>query len=242
MHGAHPGASSTPPPPAPAPRPATNTAQLAIELERARAQEREHLAREFHDVLGGLLTAARLDVAGLQQLLAGQSPEVDRRLGHLNDTLRAAFALKRRIVDGLAPASLHGVGLVGSLEAMAREFVATSGIRLSTRLDEVRADEAMQLAIYRLVQESLTNIAKYAHARAADIVLRGDGNAITVEVSDDGQGFDPAQAHAHGHGLEGMRHRVESAGGQLAVDSAPGKGTRIRASFASAARPGGAAH
>jgi signal transduction histidine kinase len=221
---------------------AMNPAQLAIELERARAQEREHLAREFHDVLGGLLTAARLDVAGLQQLLAGQSVEIDRRLGHLNDTLRAAFALKRRIVDGLAPASLHGVGLVASLEAMAREFVATSGIRLSTRLDEVVADEAMQLAIYRLVQESLTNIAKYANARAADIVLRGDGNGITVEVSDDGQGFDPALPRTQGHGLDGMRHRVESAGGHLAVESSPGGGTRIRAEFAAAARAAGAAH
>ncbi|MFC5499398.1 sensor histidine kinase [Caenimonas terrae] len=228
------------------PSPDTTPGQLASQLqgarEQARAQEREHLAREFHDVLGGLLTAARLDIASLQARLGGHDAEVDRRLAHLNDTLRAAFALKRRIVDGLAPASLHGVGLTASLEAMVREFVEASGIRVSTYLDNVVADEATQLAIYRLVQESLTNIAKYADARAAEIMLRNRGNTITVVVSDDGQGFEAGQARPGGHGLEGMRHRVESVGGQFTVDSARGRGTRVSASLPKVPGPGATAH
>jgi signal transduction histidine kinase len=76
--------------------------QFATQIQRAREEEREHLAREFHDVLGGLLTAARLDVACLKSRLAGQSEDIGRRLEHLNETLRAAFAVKRRIIDGLA--------------------------------------------------------------------------------------------------------------------------------------------
>ena len=212
--------------------------QLATQLQRAREEEREHLAREFHDVLGGLLTAARLDVACLKSRLAGQSADIGRRLEHLNETLRAAFAVKRRIIEGLAPDSLHGVGLAASLEAMAREFVQGSGdIRLSTYLDNVAADESTQLTIYRLVQESLTNIAKYAAADAAEILLRSHGDTITVAVRDNGQGFDAMQARVPGHGLDGMRHRVESAGGQLTVESAPGKGTCIRATLPRLARP-----
>ena len=219
-----------------------NPAQFEIELERAREQERQHLAREFHDVLGALLTAARLDVAGLQTVLAGTSDDVNRRLNHLNDTLRAAFTLKRRIIDGLAPVSLHGVGLAASLEAMAREFVESSSIRLSTDLDEVTTDEATQLAIYRLVQESLTNISKYADAHAAEILLHDDGAAITVTVSDDGRGFDAQRPRTRGHGIEGMRYRVEGAGGRLDVESAPGRGTRIRATFACSAPAAATAH
>lgn len=216
--------------------------QLATQLQRAREQERAHLAREFHDVLGGLLTAARLDVAGLKSRLAGQSEDIGRRLEHLNGTLRAAFALKRRIIDGLAPDSLDSVGLAASLETMAREFVETSGIRLNTCLDNFAADEATQLTIYRLVQESLTNIAKYAAADAAEILLRDHGDTITVAVHDNGRGFDAAQTRAHGHGLDGMRHRVESAGGQLTVQSAPGRGTRICAIMPKLAHPAGTAH
>jgi signal transduction histidine kinase len=219
--------------------PARGPAQLplASQLRRAREQEREHLARELHDVLGGLLTAARLDVAGLQSRLAGQDPEIDRRLDHLNETLLGAFALKRRIIDGLAPASLHGAGLAASIETMVREFVEGSGIRLSTYLDKVATDEPTQLAIYRLVQESLTNMAKYSGADAAEILLRNQGNVITVVVRDNGRGFDPTQTQTHCHGLEGMRQRIESVGGQLTVESSPGRGTCIRATLPRLAHP-----
>lgn len=210
---------------------APDPTQLAARLQDAREQERRHLAREFHDVLGGLLTAARLDLASLQLRLAGQSEEVDRRLQHLDHTLRAAFAVKRRIIDGLAPTSLHGVGLAASLEAMVREFVEASGIHVSTTLEKVAPDEETRLAIYRLVQEALTNIAKYAGAASAEILLRKRGGGIMVTVSDRGPGFDAGKQLPHSHGLEGMRHRVESAGGQLTVESAPGVGTRIRATF-----------
>lgn len=211
--------------------PTRASTQLAAEVQRAREQEREHLARELHDVLGGELTAARLQVASLKSRLAGQSADIDQRLEQLDATLHTALALKRRILDGLEPVSLHVLGLTASLEAMAREFAESSGVHLATDLDEVTADAATELAIYRLVQESLTNMAKYAAAGEADIVLRDRGGKLEIFVRDNGCGFGPAHGGSPGHGLRGMRHRIESAGGHLTVESEPGKGTRIAATL-----------
>jgi signal transduction histidine kinase len=211
--------------------------QLAKELQMARAQERQHLARELHDVLGGELTAARLQLACLKSRLAGHSDDIDQRLEQLNNTLGAALALKRRIIDGLEPTSLPTLGLASSLEAMARKFVDGAGIRLRTDLDDVAADATVTLAIYRLVQESLTNMVKYAGATEAGIELRDRGREVTVRVYDNGSGFDPALATSHSHGLDGMRHRVESTGGRLSVESEPGGGTRITATLPKRALP-----
>lgn len=210
---------------------ARDQVQLALEVQRAREQEREHLARELHDVLGGELTAARLQVACLKSRLAGHSADIDERLEILNRTLVSALALKRRVIAGLAPASLEDLGLAASVGAMARTFVEGSDIRLTADLHEVDADEATELAIYRLVQESLTNMVKYAAATEADIVLRDHGREVAVFVRDNGCGFDPERVGSHGHGLRGMRHRVESVGGHLTVESAPGKGPRIAATL-----------
>ena len=198
-------------------------------IQLAREEEREHLARELHDVLGGELTAARLQLACLRSRLAGHSDDVDQRLDQLDATLGAAAALKRRIIDGLEPPSLAGLDLAGALAAMAHEFVDGSGIRLTTDLDAVATDKATSLAIYRLVQESLTNMAKHAAASEVAVVLRDRAHDVTVVVRDNGCGFDAAPDGQRGHGLDGMRHRIESVGGRLSVASAPGQGTRIAA-------------
>lgn len=211
--------------------PTRASTELAAEVQRAREQERAHLARELHDVLGGELTAARLQLACLRSRLAGHSADIDQGLDQLNARIGAAMALKRRIIDGLEPASLRRLGLAPALEAMAREFVGGCGIRLATDLDAVAADPASELAIFRLVQESLTNMVKYAGATEADIVLRDRGCDVAVFVRDNGRGFDAAEAGAQGHGLRGMRQRIEAAGGHLTVESEPGKGTRIAATL-----------
>jgi len=202
-------------------------AELATHLQQVREEERGHLARELHDELGALLTAAKLDVARLKSRLGPQAPEVGQRLQHLIDTLNSGIALKRRIIEDLRPSSLSNLGLTASLEILAREFSERSGVEVATRLDPVDLDEAHQLTVYRVVQESLTNLAKYAEARRAEVVVRGADDRVEVQVHDDGKGFDPGQARPSTHGLAGMRHRVEAAGGSLTVDSSPGNGTRV---------------
>jgi len=205
-------------------------AELATHLQEVREEERGHLARELHDELGALLTAAKLDVARLKSRLGPQlAPEVAQRLQHLTESLNSGIALKRRIIEDLRPSSLSNLGLTASIEILAREFSERSGIEVAAGVEPVDLDESRQLTVYRLVQESLTNVGKYADAKQVDISVRNYGNHVEVDIKDDGKGFDVSQAKPSTHGLAGMRHRVEASGGHLTVISTPGKGTRISA-------------
>ena len=206
-----------------------NLAELATHLQNVREDERGHLARELHDELGALLTAAKLDVARLKSRLAGNLPEAAERLAHLTNTLNSGIALKRRIVEDLRPSSLSHLGLVASLEILAHEFEERSGISITTDLEPVELGGSAQLTVYRLVQESLTNMGKYAEAKQAEISLHNFDSYITVEVKDNGRGFKLESVGSGSHGLAGMRHRVEAAGGRLTVASTEGEGTRISA-------------
>jgi len=203
-------------------------AELATHLQDVRETERGYLARELHDELGSLLTAAKLDVARLKSRLA-DSPDAIQRLQHLTELLNSGIALKRRIIEDLRPSSLSNLGLVASLEILGREFGERSGLEIEMALEPVTMDESRQLTIYRMVQESLTNIGKYAEASEATIVLKNYANHVIVEVADNGKGFDAQRMRPSTHGLAGMRHRVEAARGKLTITSAPGQGTRLTA-------------
>ena len=206
-----------------------NLAKLATHLQNVREDERGFLARELHDELGALLTAAKLDVARLKSRLAGSLPEAAERLVHLTTTLNSVIAMTRRIVEDLRPSSLSQLGLVASLEILTREFEERSGLSITTDLEAVELGGAAQLTVYRLVQESLTNIGKYAEATQAVVSLQNLEGYISIEVHDNGKGFELGNVAATSHGLDGMRHRVEAAGGRLNVVSAIGQGTRISA-------------
>jgi signal transduction histidine kinase len=204
-------------------------AELATHLQNVREDERGHLARELHDELGALLTAAKLDVARIKSRLGTSQPDATERLEHLSHTLNSGIALKRRIVEDLRPSSLSHLGLVASLEILAREFEERSDLSISTNLEQVELDDAAQLTVYRLIQESLTNIAKYANASQVHISLCNLDGYISVTVRDNGQGFNPQHVEPGRHGLTGMRHRVEAAGGKLSVISTEGQSTEISA-------------
>ena len=206
-----------------------NLAELATHLQNVREDERGHLARELHDELGALLTAAKLDVARLKSRLGVTQPEAMERLTHLTTTLNSGIALKRRIVEDLRPSSLSHLGLVASLEILAREFEERADLPITTDLENVDLGGAAQLTVYRLVQESLTNIGKYAEASQIVISLLNLDGYITVEVRDNGKGFDSSAVNPSSHGLNGMRHRVEAAGGRLTITSSPQAGTKITA-------------
>ena len=204
---------------------------LSWHLQHAREDERSRLARELHDELGALLTAAKLDAARIRPKLVDAPPEVHERLKHLTQTLNSGIALKRRIIEDLRPSSLSNLGLVASLEILGREFAERSGLRIEMALEPVNTDEARQLTIYRMVQESLTNIGKYAKATEVTVTMMNQGSHATIEVADNGSGFDTLHVRASTHGLAGMRHRVEAAQGELVVESTPGSGTRLTATL-----------
>ncbi|MBK0394411.1 CHASE3 domain-containing protein [Ramlibacter algicola] len=206
-------------------------ADLATHLQQEREAERAHLARELHDELGALLTAAKLDVARMKSRLGNEAPEIAQRLQHLADTLNSGIALKRRIIEDLRPSSLSNLGLTPSLEILAREFAERSGVEVTTRFEPVDVDEAHQLTIYRVMQESLANVARHAQAQHVQIALVPQDGAAQATVQDDGAGFDSIGGTTAGHGLAAIRHRIEAAGGRFAIDSAPGRGTRVTASL-----------
>ena len=200
-------------------------ADLATYLQQMREQERGDLARELHDELGALLTCAKLDVAGLKSRLTGASTDTEQRLQHLGEMITQGIAFSRRVVEGLHPSSLANLGLTASLDILARDFGKNSGIKTATHLEEADIDDATQLTVYRVVQESLNNASKYAQASDARIVLLDCGSDIVMTVRDNGKGFDTSALGTSSHGLAGMRHRVESCGGEFTVNSAPGGGT-----------------
>ncbi|MDR6539116.1 sensor histidine kinase [Variovorax soli] len=199
---------------------------LAVHLQRARDSERAHLARELHDELGAILTAAKLELACLRTRFGPTGSEINQRFEHLNATLNSGLALKSRIVEGLCPSSLARMGLQASLAALVRDFSQGAAIPATCTWCDVALAPPTQLAVYRLVQECLTNIGKYAGASRIEVSLLDAGRSAVVMVFDNGVGFDVARTNP-GQGLAGMRQRIAACGGQLRVVSCPGKGTRI---------------
>lgn len=205
--------------------------ELANHLQVVQEEERERLARELHDELGALLTAAKFDVARIKSKLPADTPELSNRLAHLNESLNAGISLKRRIVEDLRPSSLSNLGLEAALEILTSEFTERTGVQVKTDIEAINVGPDADLTVYRTVQESLTNIAKYADAKEVVVSLHGYVHHIEVSVEDNGRGFDLDTRQNASHGLPGMRHRIEALNGTLQVSSAPGQGARVHAVF-----------
>ena len=211
--------------------------ELTRHLQSVREDERSHLARELHDELGALLTSSKLDVARLKSRLGVLTPEVAERLRHLNDGLNSGIALKRRIIEDLRPSSLSNLGLVAALEILVREWGERSDLVVDSELEPVDLRASAELTVYRLVQEALTNISKYARASTVQVTLVEAGGRVRVAVRDNGVGFDVNESRTSAHGLLGMRYRLETEGGSLLLTSSAGAGTLIEADLPVSAEP-----
>ena len=211
--------------------------ELARHLQSVREDERHRLARELHDELGALLTAAKLDVARLKSRLGVVTPEIAERLQHLSDGLNSGIALKRRIIEDLRPSSLSNLGLVAALDILVREWAQRTEIKVDSEFEPVRLRPAGELTVYRFVQEALTNVAKYAKATEVQVRLLAEDGQVRVQVRDNGIGFDVDTPRTSAHGLLGMRYRLETEGGRLVMESSPGAGTLVRADLPESAEP-----
>ena len=202
--------------------------EMTNHLVHAREDERAHIARELHDELGGLLTAMKLDFARLRRLPDMPQKGLERMLA-IESRLNEGIALKRRIIEHLRPSSLDQLGLVSALEILCSDMAGVLGVPVRASLVEVVVDKNAELTLYRVAQEALTNIGKYAHCREVQVSLQQVGSRARLVVRDDGGGFDVAGVgHGH-HGLTGMRVRLESHSGRLVVQSTSGRGTTITA-------------
>ncbi|HTZ74155.1 MAG TPA: PAS domain S-box protein [Candidatus Aquilonibacter sp.] len=203
---------------------------LAARQERVREDERTRLAREIHDALGQMCTALKMDIAWIAKRL----PKEQRRLAEKSES-----ALKlvgdlikslRRLSAELRPSTLDTLGLVASIEWQAQQFEAHTGIRCQLFLPEkdLALDKERSTAIFRIFQETLTNVARHAGATMVQASLVAGENRIALVTHDNGAGFDPSVVERKGSlGLLGMKERAHLLGGDFKVSSSPGKGTTV---------------
>ncbi len=203
---------------------------LSGHLQIVREEEKAHLARELHDELGGTLLALKIDIAWIERHLpAGQAQLLDKLHTALAGTDHAV-STTRRISCDLRPPMLDDLGLIPTIEWQAHEFQSRMGIVCSVdaRGDSAILNSNQSIALFRIFQEALTNIARHAEAARVRISVRIEPGLATLGISDNGCGIDPArQRRPNAHGLYGMSERVRSLDGEIHIDSTPGKGTRV---------------
>jgi signal transduction histidine kinase len=204
-------------------------ASLSDFLQTHSEREKALLARELHDSLGGILTPAKMDLAWLEGHL-GNHPEYGERMRRLSALIDSGIDLKRRIIENLRPSLLDHLGLASALHWHVEEACRSAGIEsrlmISENLERLPSD--LEIALYRLVQESVSNIVKHAQAKVLDLTLERTAEGLKLGIADDGVGIaDLEYAKRLSHGLAGMMHRVRSVNGSFDVRSQLGKGTRI---------------
>jgi len=204
--------------------------ELVKRLVETQEAERRRVAGELHDLIGQNLTALGIDLQALRQRLEASSDAGEaKRLAAMSRLLDATVEAIRGVMAELRPAALEEFGLVPALRWYGSQFSQRTGIKVSTRAprQEVRLPAGTELALFRIVQEALTNAAKHSGGSAIEIRLR-HGDPLVLTVQDDGRGFAPREAHARpgGLGLTTMRERAEALGGSLRLEF-PGRGTRI---------------
>jgi signal transduction histidine kinase len=195
----------------------------------AQEEERRSISRELHDEVGQSLGALLVDLGRLSTNLPADGTEIRERLDHMKSLAERTVGTVRDIALLLRPSMLDDLGLVAALEWQGREVSRRSQMEVaveSANVSDALPDE-YKICVYRLVQEALSNAVRHSRARNAKVRVDGRASGIAVEVSDDGQGFDPQRTR--GLGILGMEERVKRLGGQLTVKSAPGRGTVVRA-------------
>jgi len=206
--------------------------ELAALREGTRDEERRLVAREVHDELGQVLTALKLGISTLRLQFGQDNPLLAERVQNLLALADKSIQTVRGVAYSLRPAALD-MGIVPALEWLAAEFEHHAGVPCTLRLpqEKLALDEQSRMVIFRVVQEALTNIARYAEATRVEIALESTEDACRLELRDDGKGFDPSAVGRKSFGLLGMKERVNSLGGKLNITSAPGQGTLISVSL-----------
>lgn len=202
-------------------------------LQSVQELERSRLARGLHDELGGLLLAARMDVTWVKQHARdGDTPGLAARVDRILDALDQGIDLKRRVIEELRPTLLDNMGLLAALRWQVDETCRRAGMHCACHFPAEEPDIAPRtaIALFRVVQEALTNVLKHAAATRVDLTLEVTAEHLLLTVADDGAGITPERLDTtQSHGLAGMKHRAVALGGTLTVGPAPGGGTEVRA-------------
>ncbi|MDQ3813369.1 MAG: PAS domain-containing sensor histidine kinase [Armatimonadota bacterium] len=208
---------------------------LAAHLETAIEAERTHIAREIHDHLGQALTGLKMDLGWLSDRLPSQLPSgteapLHRKIQSMSQLIDGTIQAVRQLSSELRPAMLDDLGLEPAIEWQVQHFQDNTGIAcaFTWRVDGLELDRVRATALFRILQEALTNIARHAGASHVDVRLQEQDGALLLEISDDGCGIKPeAMADVQSLGLVGMRERAHLLGGHVQIRGRPGLGTSV---------------
>jgi two-component system, sensor histidine kinase and response regulator len=208
-----------------------NLRQMAGRLVSAQEEERRRISRELHDELGQALTAHNLNLHNLTGDLPSERPEmrnhIDLLISETNDMLNRV----RHLAQNLRPPALDTLGLPLAITTYCQEFEKRTGIPVLLQIDLSlpMIQDVYAVTLYRILQESLTNIIKHADANHVWVNLEQEENKLSLTIQDNGHGFDVENVQSNGIGIAGIRERLELVGGQLVVRTGPGRGVVVSA-------------
>jgi signal transduction histidine kinase len=203
---------------------------LTSHLQSVREDERTNVAREIHDELGQMLTGIKIDVSWVAGRLSADQDALRTKIRTIGTLIDATIQSVRRIASALRPGLLDDLGLIAAIEWQVQEFQSRTGTptRLTAEPSEIEPDRECSTAIFRILQEALTNVIRHAEATAVHITLKADAARLIMEVIDNGKGIaQHALADRHSLGLLGMRERALALGGTVAFRGRPGQGTTV---------------
>jgi len=203
---------------------------LTARLQSVREEERTSISREIHDELGQACTAIKMDLALIGRRLTKSQTQLQSKVDSAIQLVDSTIATLRRIASELRPRTLDDLGLPAALESQAQEFESRTGIRCTVALPQelFTLDADTSTVIFRIFQESLTNVARHAQATRVEARLEQEGNRIIFQVFDNGRGFDPEEAKTRKSlGLVGMQERALLLHGDLKIEGVPGAGTTM---------------
>jgi PAS domain S-box-containing protein len=207
-----------------------NIRNLTEHIQNIREEERTHIAREIHDELGQQLTVLKMDVSWLNRRIADSDESIKQKLKELSEMLDGTVKTVRRISSELRPSLLDDLGLVAAIDWSLKEFQKRSGIEIEFRepKEEWELGDSVKTGLFRILQESLTNVARHAEARKVKVHLNEKKGQIILSIEDDGKGFDKLETNSKKTlGILGMKERAIKMGGIYEINSLPGKGTIV---------------
>jgi signal transduction histidine kinase len=208
--------------------------QLLTHLQSAREEERKRIARDIHDELGQDLTALKLELSLLKDELGDSGISVGRRLENMAALLDATIRSVSRIISELRPRLLDDLGLTAAMEWQVSDFQkrAAVAVALSIYPREILLDSERSTALFRILQESLSNVSRHSGATRIAVSLTEIDGIVELDVRDNGQGIQPKQLEDdRSFGLIGIRERARSLGGTAEILGSPGEGTRVVVRF-----------
>jgi signal transduction histidine kinase len=203
--------------------------QLSNYIENIREEERLHISREIHDELGQQLTVLKMDISRLAKKITDTNENLLPDINQIFDSINDMVKVVRKISSELRPGLLDDLGLLPALDWYSNDFGKRTGIKTNfiSNLAEEKIPQKISIGLFRIFQESLTNVARHSQASRVDISLTRQDNQLVLLIEDNGKGFEPSQIQQKTLGIMGMKERAIMMNGTYTVNSIPGKGTIV---------------